>query len=164
LFKTLLGADPITLLSADRRQWFSLDRQGQITQIDVSALPTKSIVENKQLDVPTAHTPNDMNQLLLSPDASRLYVGFTPTSGDLFGTGQSDLIRVYDTQTWKLLAELKLRFPASYLALSRDGTQLYLTNHNDRVFAVYDALTLNELGTIQDFGISPSQILVPPQK
>jgi Tol biopolymer transport system component len=162
-FKTILGANPTTLLSADRTRWFHLDRQGKLTEIDLAAFPTRSVVENKQLDVPAEHSPGGSNQVILSPDASRLFIAFTPTSGDLYSSGQADIIRVYDTQTWEMLDELKPRFPASYLALSRDGTQLYLTNPQARIFAVYDAHTLRELGIIEDFGITPSRILVPTQ-
>ncbi len=152
-----------TALSPDREKLYLLDADNHLTVVALDTISPTILLDDLRLDTPPAHTPNNFGQFLVSPDGSRLYVGFAPTSGDLFGSGQSDLIRIYDAATGKLRNDLEPTVPASYLALSRDGKQLYLTNHQARVFALYDAHTLDELGSIQDFGISPSQILVPPQ-
>lgn len=157
------GADSRTLLSAERTRWYRLEGDGRATVVDLASSPPRVLVNRAQLGIPTEHSVGWAQQIVLSQDGARLFVGMTPESGELFGAGVADVIRVYDTETWTMLGELKPDDPAQYISSSRDGTQLYMTNAQKRSFAVYDAFTLRERGTIHDLGISPSQILVPPQ-
>ncbi|MBI4670440.1 MAG: hypothetical protein HY741_02060 [Chloroflexi bacterium] len=151
-----------TFLSPERDRWYHLDREGHVTVVDIAASPPRILVENQQLEVPPQHAPGWAHQTVMTQDGARLYLGLVPTSGEGFGAGVVDVIRVYDTQTWKLVGEVKPRDPAQYIALSRDGTQLYMTNAEKKTFAIYDALRLSELGVMREVGISPSQILIPP--
>lgn len=157
------GPTALTILSPKRNHWFRLDRDGRVTVVELGSSPARIISENAQLELPRDHSFLSSDQIAMTQDGARLYIGFAPTSGELFGSGQADVIRTYDTRTWTLLGELTPTFPARYLALSNDGTQLYTTNSEKRTFAIYDAIGLHELGAMPDLGMSPSQILIPPQ-
>jgi hypothetical protein len=157
------GANPRTFVSPTSERWYRIDQTGRVTVADIASTPPRILAEDVKLDIPPEHSIGWHHQIAMTQDGKRLFVGFTPTAGDLFGSGLADVIRVYETATWQMAGELRLEEGAQYLALSSDGTQLYMTNAKERTFAVHDAITLGELGVMRDVGISPSQILVPPQ-
>lgn len=157
------GIPQFTFLSPKRDRWYGLDQEGRLSVVDLTASPTRLLSEGVRLALPAAHMPGWSELIALSSDGSRLYVGLAPTSGDLYGTGLADLIRVYDTETWKMIGEIKPNDPPRYLAVSNDGTQLYMTSSERQTLAIYDTRTFQEKGVMRNLGITPSQILIPPQ-
>lgn len=157
------GTVAFTLLSPQRDRWYRFDHEGRVTVVDLAALPMQLLQENVPFEIPARHTLGWSNQVVMSQDGTRVYIGFAPTGGDLFGSGMADVIRAYDPRTWKLLGELRPANPARYMALSNDGSQLYTTNSEQQTLTIYNALALQELRVMEDLGISPSQILIPPQ-
>lgn len=157
------GTTALTALSPQRELWYRFDPQGRITVVDLASVQPHIVVEDEKLEIPQEHTFGASDQVAISPDGARLYIGFAPTRGELFGTGQVDVVRVYSTRTWTLLGELRPTDPAQYIAISKDGRQFYATNSERRTFAIYNAFGFQELGVMRDLGISPSQILIPPQ-
>lgn len=149
----------IAVLSPARDRWIRLDRGGGVTVVDLTDPPR--VVENRNIGMPEGHTFGWSYQVNPSEDGTRVYVGYTPTSGDLYGTGVADVIRVFDMRTWELLGELRPDAPIDYMAVSRDGTQLYTTSRQERTLRIFDTGTLKEIGVMREVGISPTQIIVP---
>lgn len=160
LFRIKAGTTHATIMSPDRERWFHLDKEGRVTTAELSATPPRVLVEGVELDLPAQREPGGEILTAIGSDG-RIYVGLVATSGELFGTGLADLIQVYDTETWDLIGEIEPAAPIRYLAVSNDGSQLYTTSSEARTFTVYDTETLKELGSIRDFGITPSLIIVP---
>lgn len=157
------GIPQLTLLSSKRERWYGLDQTGRWIVVDLAASPPRIVSETVRLELPADHTPGWLEQVVLSQGDSRLYLGLVPTSGELFGSGRADLIRVYDAETWRMIGEIKPDDPLRYLAISEDGTQLYLTSPEKRTLTIYDTTTFQEQGVVRDLGMTPSQILIPPK-
>ncbi|HZQ10786.1 MAG TPA: hypothetical protein VFD70_29680 [Anaerolineae bacterium] len=151
-----------TLLSPTLDKWYLLGQGGQVVIVDVSTdMPRRA--QTTSLPIPSGYALGFPEQLVFSKDGARLYIGLVPTTGELAGSGLTDLIYVYDTRTWSKIGEIKPADPAMYLAVSNDGTQLYTTNPESRQLTIYDTATFQQSGVLHDLGISPSQILIPPE-
>jgi DNA-binding beta-propeller fold protein YncE len=152
----------LTLLTPKSNLWYRLTSKGIVTVVDASVAPPRVLMPEKQLPTPPDYSVGWSRLAALSPDGSRLYIGFVATSGELFGSGLTNLIRVYDTQTWQRVGEIHLGDPAWSIAVSNDGTQLYTMSPRAKSLSIFDTTTLRELGVMRDLGESPAQILVPP--
>lgn len=130
----------------------------QVTVIDFVPSPPRVLADEIALDAP----PNcEIGfQVALSPDESRLYIGFLLTTT---GSGLASEIWAFDTKTWTRTGTFKLSDPAWHIAVSNDGKQLYSVSPFKKSLTIFDAHTFQEIGTIRDLGDTPALIVVPPR-
>ena len=86
--------------------------------------------------------------IAVSPDGARLYAIFTNASHEPDGPSDCRLA-VFDLETRRLAKSVALadRFERASLALSRDGSQVYVSR--ERAFEVYDATSLERVRRVE---------------
>jgi len=99
------------------------------------------------------------DSIVLSPDGTRLYLGFDSGRDEI--SIYTDMISIYDTNNWELLKTISLPNSINFFSLSAMGDQLYVISLTGRRLTIYDTDTYQEIAVIKDLGGSPSTILVP---
>jgi YVTN family beta-propeller protein len=130
-----------------------------LTVVDLES-PSGVAVANLSLSGPP-DSDIGFNHVAVAPDESRLYIGFVPRSGRLFGRGLADTIWAFDTKSGARLGAFALTHPAWHFALSADGKQLYTVNPFDKSLTVLDTINYREIATMRDAGDTPAQVVVP---
>jgi DNA-binding beta-propeller fold protein YncE len=135
---------------------------GTASNTVLSAVDLTSIVQprHRKLDLPQS-LRFAYDQIVVSPDSSRLYLGFGDT---VSGFDTINEVRVYDAATLEELAKIDLGGSAIDLAISSEGDHLYVLSAVSQTLAVYDATTMAPLGTVGDLGGTPARILVPGRR
>lgn len=131
------------------------------TVVDLARSPADVLTDRAALNVPTGSQVS-LGQIVVSPDESRLYVGFV--SDENRGSGTVDEIDAFDTHTWLRIGALKPTDPAWQFALSNDGNQLYSVNPFKKSLSIFDTATFREIGVMHDLGETPAQVVVSPSR
>ncbi|MBI3912904.1 MAG: hypothetical protein HY327_01715 [Chloroflexi bacterium] len=134
----------------------------RMTVVDAVHSPPTVIANQIPLDAPL-DSDVGFNHVALSPDESRLYVGFLPRTGELAGRGLANEIWVFDLKSWTHVGTIKPNDPVWHIAISNDGKQLYAVNPFARSLMSFDTRTFEPIAVIHDLGDSPARIVVPPK-
>ncbi len=65
-------------------------------------------------------------------------------------------MRVYDTETWKLLGQIHSSDPIWSMAVSPTGLRLYGLSWDGESVLVFDTSSLSEVGRLEQKGIKPA--------
>ncbi len=95
----------------------------------------------------------------LSPDRTKVYLGYGPPAPD--NTATSSSIHVFDTDSWKQLATVQTSVPFWSATLSADGWFLYAFVPKQQAILELDARTLRERRKFT-LGAAPALAIVAP--
>jgi len=120
------GVDHADFTPDGRTAVFSCEFAGRVAVVDV---PSRTLV--RMIDMPTRHTHMGPQDVKLAPDGSRFYIADSDQGS----------VWVLDGAATQVIGELPTGPGAHGLYLSRDATQLYVTNRRDNSISVLDART-----------------------
>ncbi|MGY1804523.1 YncE family protein [Blastococcus sp. SYSU D00922] len=120
------GVDHADFTPDGRTAVFSCEFAGRVAVVDV---PSRTLV--RMIDMPVMHTHMGPQDVKLAPDGSRFYVADSDQGS----------VWVLDGAATQVIGELRTGPGAHGLYLSRDATQLYVTNRRDNSVSVLEANT-----------------------
>ena len=141
--------------SPDGDRLYVVDREMSVTVVDLS---DSRVLEGGKLEVPEEWQLME-KAIAPSPDGQRLFLGFA-TGKDRHRALVNE-VWAYDTTTWERTATIQMRDPATHLAFSAAGDQLYAVSPAGQSLMIYDANTYQEMAVLSDLGGSPARVVVP---
>jgi DNA-binding beta-propeller fold protein YncE len=160
---------PLTLLPAAGRRLkvstatvslkgntYAIMGDGRIVEIDDST----GKIARRVVSTPLVNGYIPAREVLLSPDATKLYIAFASLSQK--SSGQAEQILVIDTKSGKRLETITTSRPFWNLALSRDGNALYAISSTTQSLLVIDTSSYKEMRIIEKIGISPARAITTP--
>jgi YVTN family beta-propeller protein len=143
----LANAGPADLaISPDSQRLYVVNNFSNILTIINAA--SRSFVKTLNLDRPTS--------VVLSHDGARVYVAH-----QLLNTQPSHTVSVLDTATYAVLDLLTVGNGPMGMAVSPDGSRLYVTNSDDNTLSVVATADLGVIATVP-VGTVPSCVAVSP--
>lgn len=137
-----------------RTRRYGTDSGAVLTAVDL----TDSVQpRHMELDV-TRGSRFAFDEIVLSPDSDRLYLGFGYM---VSGLGTISEVHIFDTATLEEVAKIDLDGSAVDLAISIEDDHLYALSAVSQTLAVYDATAFALLGTVENLDGTPARILVP---
>ncbi len=97
----------------------------------------------------------------VSPEGTRVYIGYTHSPGAAAVYEAAHELRVYDTKSWKKVGTIKTSIPFWSAIAAPDGRLLYALAPAQHCILVLDAATMRETRTIA-VGVMPSLAIVAP--
>ena len=97
-----------------------------------------------------------------SSGGKKVYIGLGDVSMRTSGSGEVSEIDVFDTQSGQFTVEFKSSVPFWSLALSKDDRYLYGVARTSKKILIFDTLTNQEVGKIENIGASPTVAIVAP--
>jgi DNA-binding beta-propeller fold protein YncE len=145
------------LLLKEKNKIALINHSGSIHTIDVTThqvTPTTGVTA--ECTAPWAvyglHWPR-------SPDGTKIYVGYGPSTPDNMAT--SSTIRMFDTETWKQLGTVETSAPFWSATVSIDGSFIYAFVPKQHAIVEIDAATLREKHKFI-LGATPALAVVAP--
>ena len=123
----------------------------QVVKLDVIPYPATTLFAG------------DKRSLTLSPDGTRLYVGDTDSEQEdnpPFRTKTWGMVRVVDTSTNNVVAQINVTHIPSDVAFSPDGSRAYVGFSNSGKIAVIDTSTNKVIGSLD--GVDVRSMTVSP--
>jgi YVTN family beta-propeller protein len=120
------GIDHADFTPDGRTAVFSCEFAGRVAVVDV---PTRTVL--RIIDMPTRNTHMGPQDVKLAPDGSRFYIADSDQGG----------LWVLDGAATQVIGQIPTAPGAHGLYLSRDATQLYVTNRHGDSVSVLDART-----------------------
>jgi YVTN family beta-propeller protein len=120
------GIDHADVTPDGRTAVFSCEFAGRVAVVDV---PSRTVL--RIIDMPTRHTHMGPQDVKLAPDGSRFYIADADQGG----------LWVLDGAATQVIGQIPTGAGAHGLYLSRDATQLYVTNRHADSVSVLDART-----------------------
>jgi hypothetical protein len=155
--------------SADGRTIYAVTRDAHVYGIDAT---TRRIVGETDLDLEadvrqesTELSPDgakvQTQKVALSPDGSILYLGTALRGAP--SVVDADGISAFDTRTWQRIQAVRTEDHFWTMTLGPGGDRIYAPSFDEPSWSiqVFDARTLEQLGTIEDVGRTPALIEVP---
>jgi DNA-binding beta-propeller fold protein YncE len=154
-----------TVIMGDGR-FFNIDNRARtIVQADTIDSEARRVIRS------TSKTPSPddwladgwirYQDLAVSSDGAKLYVGISRLVHMSQGVDYFDRVVVLDSQTLKRLETINLPRLANSVAISRDGRRLYAISPDQACITVIDTAT-RESRTIYGIGTSPIRAIVAP--
>jgi hypothetical protein len=97
----------------------------------------------------------------ISPNGSRVYLGYSRNLGTRSPNTLADEFRVFDTSSWRKIGTIKTSVPFWSGTASNDGEFLYALAPEQHSVLVIDAITMRQIRSIRVGGI-PALVLVAP--
>ena len=136
---------------------FILTGESSVTTVD---LQTRAVTQ-ADLEHDEDSALGHLGTLVASPDGSRLFVGFINDDEEHRGFVVSE-IRVYDTDSWKLMGIIDPDDPAMHFAMSENGQRLYTVSPFERSIAIYSTSNLKLTAFRTGVGATPARVVAPP--
>lgn len=154
-----------TVIMGDGR-FFNIDNQSRtIMQANAIDSETRKIISTNSKTAPGDDWLADgwirYQDLAVSSDGAKLYVGISRLVHMSQGVDYFDRVVVLDSQTLKRIETINLPRLANSVATSRDGRRLYAISPDQACITVIDTAT-RESRTIYGIGTSPIRAIVAP--